>query len=90
MQAEASADAGARGAELRHDWTHAEVAALFGSPFSDLMFRAQSIHRRRFDANRRCRHLARKLLALFFALVLFDVLDRQVNVNSTSRNISSD
>ena len=52
MQADASTDSGASGAELRHDWTHAEVAALFGSPFSDLMFRAQSIHRRRFDANR--------------------------------------
>ncbi len=40
------------GDTLRHDWTHAEVAALFALPFADLIFRAQSIHRRRFDPNR--------------------------------------
>jgi biotin synthase len=37
---------------LRHDWTHAEVAALFALPFSELIFRAQSIQRRRADAGR--------------------------------------
>ena len=36
---------------IRHDWTQAEAEALFELPFSDLMFRAQSIHRRYFDPN---------------------------------------
>ena len=34
---------------LRHDWTRAEVRALFDLPFPDLMFRAQSVHRANFD-----------------------------------------
>src|SRR5882757_1584430 len=34
---------------LRHDWTRAEVRALFGLPFPELIFRAQSIHRRHFN-----------------------------------------
>ena len=33
----------------RHDWTRAEVGALFALPFPDLMFRAQSVHRAHFD-----------------------------------------
>jgi biotin synthase len=33
----------------RHDWTRAEVRALFELPFPELMFRAQSIHRLHFD-----------------------------------------
>ncbi len=36
---------------LRHDWTHDEVQALFDQPFNDLLFQAQSIHRRHFDPN---------------------------------------
>jgi biotin synthase len=36
-------------AELRHDWTRAEVRALFESPFPGLMFRAQTVHRAHFD-----------------------------------------
>ncbi len=36
---------------LRHDWTTAEVQALFELPFNDLLFRAQSVHRRHFDPN---------------------------------------
>ncbi len=35
--------------DVRHDWTRAEVRALFALPFPDLMFRAQSIHRAHFD-----------------------------------------
>src|SRR3954453_6568819 len=35
--------------EVRHDWTREEVRALFGLPFPELMFRAQSIHRLHFD-----------------------------------------
>jgi biotin synthase len=34
---------------VRHDWTRAEVRALFELPFPELMFRAQSVHRRNFD-----------------------------------------
>jgi biotin synthase len=34
---------------VRHDWTRAEVRALFALPFTELMFRAQTIHRRHFD-----------------------------------------
>ncbi len=36
---------------VRHDWTRAEIQALFDLPFADLMFRAQTVHRRYFDAN---------------------------------------
>ena len=34
---------------LRHDWTLAEVEALFDLPFVDLIFRAQTELRRHFD-----------------------------------------
>jgi biotin synthase len=34
---------------VRHDWTRAEVRALFALPFPELIFRAQSVHRLRFD-----------------------------------------
>lgn len=40
------------GAGLRHDWSREEVAALFEAPFNDLLYRAQSAHRRHFDPNR--------------------------------------
>jgi biotin synthase len=30
---------------IRHDWTAAEVQALFGLPFMDLILRAQAVHR---------------------------------------------
>jgi biotin synthase len=33
----------------RHDWTRAQVRALFELPFPELMFRAQSVHRVHFD-----------------------------------------
>ncbi len=35
--------------QVRSDWTLAEVRALFALPFPDLMFHAQSVHRRHFD-----------------------------------------
>ena len=45
----------ARGAEadraLRHDWTRAEAQAIYDAPFNDLLYRAQTVHRRRFDPN---------------------------------------
>jgi biotin synthase len=34
---------------VRHDWTREEVRALFGLPFPDLMFQAQTVHRLHFD-----------------------------------------
>ena len=36
----------------RHDWSLAEVRALFEQPFNDLLFQAQSVHRQHFDPNR--------------------------------------
>jgi biotin synthase len=39
----------ARLGEIRHDWTVADVRALFALPFPDLMFEAQRIHRMHFD-----------------------------------------
>ena len=41
----------ARGSAVRHDWSAEEVRALFDLPFSDLMYRAQIVHRENFDAN---------------------------------------
>jgi biotin synthase len=43
---------GSRGNDsVRHDWDRAEAEALYGLPFADLMFRAQSLHRSHFDPN---------------------------------------
>jgi len=39
-------------ADIRNDWTTAEVAALFALPFADLLFRAQTLHRKYFDPRR--------------------------------------
>jgi biotin synthase len=38
-------------APIRHDWTEAEVRALFELPFNDLMFKAQTVHRQYFNPN---------------------------------------
>jgi biotin synthase len=37
---------------VRIDWSRDEVADLFALPFNDLLFTAQSTHRRHFDPNR--------------------------------------
>ena len=37
--------------EIRTDWTRAQVADLFTLPFNDLLFQAQTVHRRHFDPN---------------------------------------
>ena len=34
---------------IRHDWTRDEVRALFALPLGELVFRAQTVHRRYFD-----------------------------------------
>lgn len=36
---------------VRHDWTNAEIEALFALPFNDLLFQAQGVHRQCFDPN---------------------------------------
>ena len=38
--------------QLRHDWTVDEARGLFALPFNDLLFRAQTAHRRHFDPNK--------------------------------------
>lgn len=37
--------------EIRHDWRRDEVLALFELPFNDLLFEAQTLHRRYFESN---------------------------------------
>jgi len=37
---------------LRHDWATDEIVGLFELPFNDLLFQAQTVHRRHFDPNR--------------------------------------
>src|SRR5262252_5278649 len=34
---------------IRHDWSRAEIRALFELPFPELIFRAQTLHRAKFD-----------------------------------------
>ena len=36
---------------IRHDWTLPEARALLDQPFNDLVFEAQTVHRRYFDPN---------------------------------------
>jgi biotin synthase len=36
--------------DIRHDWTREELRAIFAMPFCDLIFRAQTLHRKYFDA----------------------------------------
>jgi biotin synthase len=36
----------------RHDWTRAEAEELYNQPFNELLFQAQTVHRRHFDPNR--------------------------------------
>ncbi len=38
-------------AQIRHDWTLADVERVFNLPFNDLIFAAQTVHRQHFDAN---------------------------------------
>ncbi|MCB1879894.1 MAG: biotin synthase BioB [Chromatiaceae bacterium] len=37
---------------LRHDWSRLEIEQLLALPFMELIYRAQSIHRSRFDPNK--------------------------------------
>jgi biotin synthase len=49
-------------APLRHDWTKAEVQAIYSTPLPDLIFRAQSIHRQfnRTDTVQTCQLISIK------------------------------
>jgi len=38
--------------DLRYDWATDEIVGLFELPFNDLLFQAQTVHRRHFDPNR--------------------------------------
>ncbi len=38
--------------DVRHDWSAAEVQALFAAPLNDLLFDAHSLHRKHFEPNR--------------------------------------
>lgn len=38
--------------DLRHDWSIDEILAILSLPLSDLLFQAQTAHRRHFDPNR--------------------------------------
>ena len=35
--------------DIRHDWKREEIDALFALPFSELLYRAQTLHRKYFD-----------------------------------------
>ena len=37
---------------IRHDWVLSEVMDIFQLPFNDLIFKAQTVHRQYFDANK--------------------------------------
>lgn len=37
--------------DIRSNWTRKEILTLFGLPFNDLLFQAQTVHRRYFDPN---------------------------------------
>lgn len=36
---------------IRHDWKRSEIEALFALPLNDLLYEAQSVHRKNFDPN---------------------------------------
>lgn len=37
--------------EIRHDWRDEDISALFNMPLNDLLFEAQTVHRKHFDPN---------------------------------------
>ncbi|MGJ5181682.1 biotin synthase BioB [Bradyrhizobium oligotrophicum] len=48
----ASLDLVGEGGTVRHDWTRDQADALYALPFPELMFAAQTVHRRHFDPTR--------------------------------------
>ena len=72
--------AGSRPA-LRHDWTVAEIEAIYTAPLPDLVFRAQTVHRahHRADEVQGCMTSRRRVqiaivLWIAFAFVAFNAL----------------
>ena len=51
MRAENSPTHSEEAGAIRHDWRKEEVRTIFDSPFSVLIYRAQTVHRENFDAN---------------------------------------
>ena len=45
----AGSEGGTSNKNIRHDWAQSEVEALFALPFHELLYRAQTLHRRYFD-----------------------------------------
>ena len=37
--------------KLKKSWTFEETHALFNSPFSELLYKAQTVHRKHFNPN---------------------------------------
>jgi biotin synthase len=52
MLADDMKDAGSVNTPLRYDWSRSEAERLHMLPFADLLFQAQTVHRRNFDPNR--------------------------------------
>ena len=48
-QPAASHRAASQRSAVRHDWTREQVQALFALPFTELLHRAGTVHRRHFD-----------------------------------------
>ncbi len=38
--------------DIHRDWTREEALALYEAPFNDLLFEAQTVHRKHFDPNK--------------------------------------
>src|SRR5258705_4283675 len=38
--------------DIRRNWTREEALALYEAPFNDLLFQAQTVHRKHFDPNK--------------------------------------
>src|SRR5258708_20263162 len=38
--------------DIHGNWTREEALALYGAPFNDLLFQAQTVHRKHFDPNK--------------------------------------
>ena len=38
--------------DIQRNWTREEALALYEAPFNDLLFQAQTVHRKHFDPNK--------------------------------------
>ena len=51
MQTQVAETSASSNPEIRNDWQLSEIESLFQLPFNDLLFKAQTLHRRYFDPN---------------------------------------